>query len=1120
MQPEDAVTPADRVKAVFDEAADIASPDDRAAFLDRACAGDDELRRRLDRLLRRHENSGSFLTRPAVGVCPDSFADRCSVAEGPGTVIGPYKLLEKIGEGAFGVVFLAEQTQPVRRKVALKVLKPGMDTRQVVARFEAERQALALMDHPNIARVFDGGATASGRPYFVMELVKGVPVTEFCDQNRLAPRQRLELFLAVCRAVQHAHQKGLIHRDLKPSNVLVSRHDTTPVVKVIDFGVAKAVGQALTDKTLFTGVAQMIGTPLYMSPEQAGMSDLDVDTRSDIYSLGVLLYELLTGTTPFANERFKNAGYDEIRRIIREEEPPRPSTRLSTLGLAATTASASPGTELRKLSTVVCGDLDWIVMKALEKDRSRRYETASAFAADVQRYLADEPVQARPPSVLYRLRKLARRHRRAVVPASALAFAAVVAVTALAVSTAFVWRANRDLQRDAYFRDITLAHSELSRDNLGRAQEHLDQCPAELRQWEWYYLKRLCRIEPLVIRHGTEVNSVAFNPVEEVLASAGGDGSIRVWHSRTGKLIRTIENAHEGFVCSVAFHPHGRHLASIGKDGKVKVWEWSTGDEVFRDRCDAVHTVGTACAVAFRPPDGRQLAVGFNGSVVVWDWEAKRQLHTFAAGAKYPITVAFSRDGRRLAWGNWLGGVSVWDAEAGGEPLHIGPETGEARNPIAALAFDPAGGRLAAAKFSRRVDVWTLGTRSPPHSLPQRETVLGVAFSPDGRLLASTGEDKTVHIWDAATGRELLGLRGHAGTCTCLAFSPDGWRLASASKDETIRIWDATPLRPEEEEQEGPTFRHHRYEVWTLAVSPDGREVVSGGLGSIAQVWDPQPGQQTVPFPGQETVFSVVWRPDGRRIASAGAGGGLFTVKVWDPQTGREDFQLGHARQSDPEFFAVAFSRDGRYLVTGRGNGEVQVWDGQTGEQIGTLGSHKSAVRGVVFSPDGKRLASASADGIVNVWDATRLDKKDLERRQVPRPFPARVPVQCLNVAFSPDSRLLATAGDRNTVKVWDVESENLLDTLGGHSADIYADICAVAFSPDDRWIAAAGEDSTVRVWDRRTRELVRTFRGHRGLVSSLAFAFTPDHRWLITGSRDHTVKIWDMTPLDEEAGR
>jgi serine/threonine protein kinase/tetratricopeptide (TPR) repeat protein len=440
-------------ESLFHEA--LAMPaGERSVFLDAACGGDADLRRRLDVLLQAHDKPSSFLAGPAaaaVATVDDSISER------PGTVIGPYKLLEQIGEGGFGVVFMAEQQEPIRRRVALKVLKPGMDSKQVLARFEAERQALALMDHPNIAHVFDGGMTGkpgcvgAGRPYFVMELVKGVPITEFCDQNHLTPRQRVELFVPVCQAVQHAHQKGIIHRDLKPSNILVSRHDATPVVKVIDFGVAKAVGQELTDKTLFTGIAQMIGTPLYMSPEQAGMSDLDIDTRSDIYSLGVLLYELLTGTTPFTKERFKKAAYDEIRRVIREEEPPKPSTRLSESKDSLPSISAQRQTEPAKLTKLVRGELDWIVMKALDKDRSRRYETANGLAMDVQRYLRDDHVLACPPSAGYRLRKFALRHRVTLTTAAvvALALVAGTAVSTWQAVRATLAQAEAGRQRDA-----------------------------------------------------------------------------------------------------------------------------------------------------------------------------------------------------------------------------------------------------------------------------------------------------------------------------------------------------------------------------------------------------------------------------------------------------------------------------------------------------------------------------------------------------------------------------------------------------------------------------------------------------------------------------------------------
>jgi serine/threonine protein kinase len=446
---------------IFCDALELASPAERAAYLDQACADDADLRRRVERLLEAHAASDSFLAGgPAIAA-----AAAPSLTEAPLTVLGPYKLLEQIGEGGFGIVFMAEQQQPIRRKVALKVLKPGMDTRQVVARFEAERHVLALMDHPNIARVLDGGETPGRRPYFVMELVKGVPITEYCDQNHLSVRARLELFSSVCHAVQHAHQKGIIHRDLKPTNVLVTLHDGVPVAKVIDFGIAKATGQRQTDKTLFTNFAQMLGTPLYMSPEQAEMSGLDIDTRSDIYALGVLLYELLSGTTPFDSDRLRTLGFDEIRRIIREEEPARPSARLSTLGAGAGTVAANRGSDPRRLGQLCRGELDWIVMKCLEKDRNRRYETASALAADVQHYLRDEPVQACPPSAWYRLRKYARQHTRAVTAMAAVLLVALLGGAGLVISNVLI----------AQERDRTEEALEAAEANLLLAREAVDK---------------------------------------------------------------------------------------------------------------------------------------------------------------------------------------------------------------------------------------------------------------------------------------------------------------------------------------------------------------------------------------------------------------------------------------------------------------------------------------------------------------------------------------------------------------------------------------------------------------------------------------------------------------------
>src|SRR5260221_1038226 len=470
------VDQSNREKEIFEEALDITPAEERLRFLTSACGKDAALLARVQALLRADESGESFLPeRPKAAVV--------AITEKPGDRIGRYKLLQQIGEGGCGTVYMAEQTEPVRRRVALKVIKLGMDTKQVIACFEAERQALALMDHPNIAKVLEAGATETGRPYFVMELVRGTKITEFCDEKSVPTADRLRLFTQVCQAIQHAHQKGVIHRDIKPSNILVTVNDGVPVPKIIDFGIAKATAGPLTDNTFFTAFEQFIGTPAYMSPEQAEMTSLDIDTRTDIYSLGVLLYELLTGRTPFDPSELLQSGLDEMRWTIREKEPDRPSTRLSTMAEGElTTVAKHRHTEAPRLIHLVRGDLDWIVMKCLEKDRTRRYETANGLAFDIQRHLSNQPVVARPPSTVYRFQKLVRRNKLAFAGASAVAVALVVGA---AVST---WQAIRAThfrrqaeaealtnRQNLYAAHMNLANLALETHNLGRFRELLEK---------------------------------------------------------------------------------------------------------------------------------------------------------------------------------------------------------------------------------------------------------------------------------------------------------------------------------------------------------------------------------------------------------------------------------------------------------------------------------------------------------------------------------------------------------------------------------------------------------------------------------------------------------------------
>jgi serine/threonine protein kinase/WD40 repeat protein/tetratricopeptide (TPR) repeat protein len=1137
-----------KAKEIFLSAIEIEADIERDAFVRQACASDPGLREQVERLIQAHFDADSLLDQPGLadrvrrGDEPASAETLPPQAARSGVQIGPYKLLEQIGAGGMGVVYMAEQLKPIRRKVAIKIIKPGMDTAQVIARFEAERQALAMMDHPNIAHVLDAGTTEFHRPYFVMELVRGIPITEYCDNNKLTTRDRLKLFAIVCQAVQHAHTKGIIHRDLKPSNILVTLHDGTPVPKIIDFGVAKATNQQLTDRTLFTSIHQFVGTPLYMSPEQAELSGLDVDTRSDIYSLGVLLYELLTGTTPFDRLRLNEAALDEVRRIIREEEPQKPSTRVSSMGDVRTNVSASRGTDPAKLTQSLRRELDWIVMKTLEKDRTRRYETASSLAAEIHRYLEGEPVEACPPSTVYRIHKFVHKHRLPVSVAGAFA-CVIVASSMLAWWLYGSARRSRDhallaQQQSVIERDRAVEAQQTAALNLEEATREkvrADQKSNELKQRLYNYN---------ILKADSAYRDKQLDVVQRMLSDCVEEQRRWEWHflQRLSGGRRTIPLPSE-FVMEFALTRDGKHAVIMDSEGMTSLIRLSDGSSRWRSKTKIPVSWGVEISpdektVALcgrdnvdkeskdRPPTGTVQLLDMSNGKTLWEQSHRDCVQMFPTfnsdGTRILCTTAFPELKKsEIQLRDTMDGSVLFTHPAMLNAQAILDNTGD--KIIITETMDQS------LQGSSTIRCVAISDSSTLWSFSRPTETSTVVLSPDGNEVIGGGQNHALVLWDARTGEKKGQFKGPlADPSFFFRFSHDRRRLLSVSMTGHSVVWDWNSKQVIESlgkvsrdnfvSRLTPDGMHLAYadaESFTLnlrSVSPpaeslqlighrsgfkgatfaDRETVVSAGTEGAVRIWNGLTGQELNTIPTGITCLEVAVTPDKSKIATATTSG----VILWDRASGKAI----HHWDKGQEVWFVKFAKDGKILAAAGKSGDVKLWSVDEGTELTSL-KLNLGVHGFDITKDAEHvIAFTLPDRKIVSWNT--VDNSMFIVREAQEGPRGRT------IKLGPDEKRFAVGID-DSIEIWDLETKKLVANLNG----FHGQIMSLAIDDRNERLFAGTADGMIEVWNLESKEMLLSFKAHDSMIVSLALS--PDNTSVLSSSHRGELKLWESKDID-----